>query len=682
MSCYVLLNDHRMNAVFKLLATAFPRAPTTIWSEGFQSPSFESSGAKGLRYLPFVDGLRAVSILAVVAYHIGVPKFPGGFVGVDVFFVISGFLIINQIKSGLSAGQYSIWRFYAQRGLRILPSYFMMLLVVFAAAPFFLPTAEVYWNFVSAALTAPLMVSNIAFYATQGYFDLSGIEKPLLHTWTLSVEEQFYFVAPLLLLLAFRLGGRRFGGLAALIGLFLAVTLFSGAIVETSPTGRNAAFYLPQWRGWEFLIGGFIGSQLVAAVRRFPPVIIELFAWIGAGCIALAIGAFNSTMLYPSWRAAVPVAGAALVILCGTAQPENSIAKLLALRGMVAIGLVSYAWYLWHWPILSFIRILRLGEPSLLPDALGGGILAFMLACMTYYFVERPIGRLRKTPGFITNQRKCVLGFCVACITLALVGAGSALLGYRFTETFVAQRYGIDGKGVIANHCDSKTGFANDCFERPVGILVGDSHATVFTGTITKRFQTMGARLVSMARGGCTPLLLSPSQRTPGRRDGCAVLVGPYERLIRKPSAVSFAIISAIWDPSAFGKRLLSDEIAEFDPNARILLIGPVPMFPTSSLECVVLSDRYGTNRNRCLMPRIAFDTFREGAVEMLRLMTDRYPNVRFIDPVDLFCDRTTCRPFKGNEVLYLDSHHLSPAGADLLFDSFRSDFLWLTGKE
>lgn len=645
-------------------------------------PSSISNITKELRHLPFIDGLRAISILAVVSYHIGIPGFPGGFVGVDVFFVISGFLIINQIKSGLSAGQYSIWMFYAQRGLRILPSYFIMLLGVFAAAPFLLSTPEVYWNFLSSALTAPLMISNFTFYLTQGYFDLTGIEKPLLHTWTLSVEEQFYFAAPVILFAVFRLGGRRFGSPSVLLGLFLAAGLLAGAIDETALTGRNAAFYLPQWRGWEFLFGGFIGGQLVAMFRRFPSFIVELLAWIGAACIALAIGAFGSAMPYPSWHAIVPVAGATLIILCGVARPTNTVAKILALRGPVAIGLVSYAWYLWHWPILSFIRVWRLDQPSILPDVLGGGVLAFALASATYYFVEQPIGRWRKTPGRVGDPAKFIFGFCVASITLALIGAGTALIGYRSAATLVADRYGIDGKGVIQNRCDSKFGFADDCFVGPLGVLVGDSHATVLTGTFTKQFQAIGTRLVSIARGGCPPLLLSPSQRKPGRHDDCAVLIAPYERLIRKPSPISFVIMSAIWDSSAGAKQLLSDEITEFDPQTRILLIGPVPMFPKSSLECVVLSDRYGNSRDNCAMPRSVFDDFRRGAVAMLRSMQLKYSNVRYIDPVDLFCAQRTCRPFSGNHVLYLDSHHLSPAGADLLFDSFRGDFLWLAGKD
>ena len=166
-----------------------------------------------LRYFPFIDGLRALSILAVVGCHVGLPGFAGGFVGVDIFFVISGFLIINQIKEGLEAKRFSWVTFYARRNLRILPPFIVMVLAVYLVAPFLLPNPEVYLDFIRSAVLSPVMLSNVLFYLRQGYFDISAYEKPFLHTWTLSVEEQFYLLSPILLMLIFRLGGRRFGRL-------------------------------------------------------------------------------------------------------------------------------------------------------------------------------------------------------------------------------------------------------------------------------------------------------------------------------------------------------------------------------------------------------------------------------------------------------------------------------------
>ena len=170
-------------------------------------------------YLDFVDGLRAIAIIAVVGFHTEVPGFGGGFVGVDVFFVISGFLIINQIRSDLENDKFSILSFYARRTLRILPPLIVMLVAVYSAAPFILPTPKVAFDFAMSAVLSPTVASNIYFFFKQGYFDLAANQKPLLHTWTLAVEEQFYFVVPALLMAIFYFGKKKFGWPALAIAI-------------------------------------------------------------------------------------------------------------------------------------------------------------------------------------------------------------------------------------------------------------------------------------------------------------------------------------------------------------------------------------------------------------------------------------------------------------------------------
>jgi peptidoglycan/LPS O-acetylase OafA/YrhL len=636
----------------------------------------------GTHYLAFVDGLRAISILAVVAYHIGIPGVPGGFVGVDIFFVISGFLIVNQIKAGLAAGKFSTVVFYAQRALRILPPYLIVLLVTYALALFLLPTPEVSWDFLASAATAPLMVTNVVFYLNQGYFDISAIDKPLLHTWTLAVEEQFYLVAPLLVLLLFRVGKGRFGAAAILIGLALGVASLGSAIAETSTTGKNAAFYLAHCRAWEFIAGGFIGLQLVHEFRRLPAIVLELIAWLGAACIAIAIFAFDSALPYPSYNAVLPVLGASLIILCGLARPDNTVARFLAVRWMVAIGLISYSWYLWHWPILSFGRLARMSEPSLILDTLGGGLLAFVLAYLTYRYVERPIRFWRKSPGNLGHPGRIVLRFVAAAVAMSALGASAALAGYWSTQTYIASHYGIEGKGVLEAGCESKGGFADLCFEGRLGILGGDSHATVLFGTFAKRFDTLGIRLVSAARGGCSPLMLSPPERNHARRDDCARLIAPYERWLGQRDTPEFVIISGIWRYGKNTEGEITAMLSEISTRTRILLIGEVPIFNQSSLECVVLSDRYRTSRDRCTKPRHEIEEDFAQVAAVLKSIPSRFPNVRYIDPMNVFCNATVCSPFKDDVVFYDDSHHLSPAGADRLYDFYEKDFLWLAGKD
>lgn len=633
-------------------------------------------------YLAFVDGLRAVSILAVVGFHVGLPGFSGGFVGVDIFFVISGFLIINQIKEGLEAGRFSILNFYVRRVLRILPVFLLVLLCVFILAPFILPTPDVYFDFALAAVTAPLMVSNILFFLRQGYFDIAADQKPLLHTWTLSVEEQFYLVVPLLLIVVFRLGKRRFGALAALIAIGLAVVSLAGAIAETSTSGRNAAFYLAQWRAWEFVAGGLIAGPVVAALRRAPRVVVEVIGAVALLAIVLAVTAYDSKMAYPSWRAVLPVVGAALAILAGLAQPRIVVARILALRWLTAIGLVSYGWYLWHWPILSFIRVSRLGEASLPIDLLGGGLLGFALACASYWAIERPVRRWRRSVGDIKRPARIVAAGAAACLATAMIGGLSSATGYLATTSFVASRYGIEGQGVLDDGCRILTAsvLPPHCLQGKLGVLLGDSHADALFGSFARRFDQQGIRLISIARGGCSPLLFAPSQRRENRQHGCSNLLGPFEQLLARTTPVTSVVIASTWaDRHLLTAEHLAELITQFDPaRTRILFIAPVPIFPISSLDCVVLSDRYGQSRDRCGRPRVEVEAERAPVIPLLAAMAARFDNVRYIDPIDLFCDTSTCRPFEDDHVFFRDQGHVLPSGADRIYDGFARDFRWL----
>jgi len=636
-------------------------------------------------YLPFVDGLRAVSILAVVGFHVGVPGFSGGFVGVDIFFVISGFLICNQIIGALERDQFSILSFYARRGVRILPAYLLMLAVVDALAPFFLPTPGVYQDFLLAAALAPLMVSNVLFYLRQGYFDLAADQKPLLHTWTLSVEEQFYLVVPMLLITIFRLGRRRFGAMALGIAVLIAAASLAGAILHTTTSGRNPAFYLSYWRAWEFVAGALIGGRLVVMARRMPRALAEAIGIAGLAAILAAIVLIDARMPYPSWRAILPVAGASLLILAGYAQPTIIVARLLALRGFVGIGLVSYSWYLWHWPILSFLRISRVGETSLLPDLIGGGVVALALAYLSYRYVERPIRRWRPAFGDFKRGRRIVVAGAAACLTVAALGGASAFVGYLTTKSYVATRYGTEGQGVIDSDCHVVTTstLPGHCVTGRYGVLIGDSHADALYGSFAKHFAAQGVRLIGIARGGCDPALFAPTQRRDNRRHGCANLLGPFETMMAAPTPPAFVIITSAWASRALlSQAHYAELVAQFDPRrTRVLLIGPVPMFNSSSLDCVVLSDWHRQSRDRCTSPRAAAEAARAPILDVLKATAARFANVRTIDPTDLFCDAQVCRPFRGDNVYYLDGGHVLPSGADRIYAGFADDFRWLTGS-
>jgi peptidoglycan/LPS O-acetylase OafA/YrhL len=632
-------------------------------------------------YLAFVDGLRAVSILAVVGFHVGLAGFPGGFVGVDVFFVISGFLIINQIKSALEANRFSIVGFYARRALRILPPFIVVLLATLAVAPFVLPAPTIYLEYMRQAAISPLMLSNFLFYTRQGYFDLNADEKPFLHTWTLSIEEQFYLLAPILLIALFRLGKGKFGALAVAIAIPLGVASLVGAIAYTVVDGRNPAFYFPQWRAWEFIAGGLIGGALAGAVARMPRALADAMGIAGLGLIVVAVTTLDARTPFPSWRAILPVAGAALIILSGLAHPQSLVARLLSLRWMVGIGLVSYSWYLWHWPILSYLRILRLGEPSLVPDLLGGGVLSFLLACLTYFCIERPIRRWRRTHRATIRPGKVVAAGVAACLAVAALGLASGYAGYRLTDSHVQARYGIEGAGVLDNGCVivRASDFKENCLEGRFGLLIGDSHAQAYAPGLTRSFEQAGVRLVSLARPGCQPVLFSPQERKK-RPHGCISMLPPFERILEKRDRIAFVIFASLW-PYELDAKEVSDLVAQFDPRTRVLLMGPGPIFNNSSLDCVALSDRYGASRDRCLRDRAGLEKVYAKRVEVLKAVAAQRANVRYLDPKDAFCDAVTCRPLDGDTVYFRDSSHVLPSGAERVFSAFKPEFSWLTGQ-
>ena len=641
-------------------------------------------------YKPFIDGLRAVAIVSVIAGHLDLPGALGGFVGVDIFFVISGYLIISQIIADIGRRRFSLMDFWARRVLRILPSFLLVVSVCVPLAAAVLVHPE-FREFGASFFFAAIMQANHYFLAKQDYFNTVAYVKPLLHVWSLSLEEQFYIVAPLVLVGLTAVAGRisAFSARRMWIAFTAGLFLLSFVLCVALTRGRhNIAFYVALPRAWEFLLGGIV-PLCVATVRGRSSAMITALALAGVVMIAVAIGGLGPQSAYPAWRAMLPAGGAMLIILSGLADPRNPIARALATAPLVAIGLVSYSWYLWHWPLLSFLRIANSGARDLATE-LGAMALALALAAVTYRLVERPIRAWRRSKA--PRSLGVVLAGVAGCVLIGSAGsAWSMLVMPRLTPALV----GLEPIAVAA------TAYP------PVvrqGAFVGDSQAATLTGSLVEHFRRAGVSLQVMTHNGCPPVLHVTILYNGRPQEICREV---YRRLDLTGS--EFVILSAVWDlyvtlppdrdfvpywlgdpqtgrPAADPYGPLASGLGAMIAEAkragvkRILVIGAFPRFPTSPANCVLRIARLGIDR--CSASRASVDAHLARTKETLRLVTAGIDSVRLIDPIEAFCTSSLCRPYEDRTVYFKDILHLDPAGAERFYRAFRDDIGWaLTGE-
>lgn len=662
-------------------------------------------------YKPFIDGLRALSILAVVAYHAGFPQISGGFVGVDIFFVISGFLIVTHILSALQAGTFTFGEFWARRALRILPPYLLVIVASAAAGLFILVLPKELTEFGNQVAYSAAMLANHYFLGQQGYFDGLADTKPLLHLWSLAVEEQFYLVAPILMVGLFAVTRRRKPMQAAVIcgGVVLAIFAFSlyGSIsLSGGGAGKNYAFFLMPLRAWEFIAGGAIAFLLPLA-QRIHRVIIEAAACVGLWLVGYSILTYSGASPYPSWKAIYPVAGAAIIILCGVANPKILVARVFALKPLVAIGLVSYAWYLWHWPLLTFGRIYSFGERILSFDLVMVAV-SFLLAWATYVLVDKKVLAWRKSLAGGAGWAQTAIALTL-CLPIGIAGwymadGYAASVQRNFTEAQVpkvATRAGVCDLHFIAS--------PNDCIEaasgKSLGLLIGDSHADAAYRGLATHAVTNNAVLATMSSGGCAAILdvhvNNPDTAMQGRcekgRENALAMIGKI-----KPE---FSVLFSSWtiysgrgnyslsepgttDPfqdtqAGFVKKLRGTyDYLRANGVKRILVIGPVPIFHALAPTCVMRSDRYMIDRDtHCSVTREFADKERRDVVAWLKASVEEERDVQFIDPINSFCDEVTCRSYGDEGVLYYDTNHIGDSGLERIYRSNKTSFDWLFGQ-
>lgn len=632
------------------------------------------------KYRPDIDGLRALSVLAVVVYHAFPNWLKGGFIGVDVFFVISGYLISTIIFDNFNRDTFSLRQFYARRIKRILPALLLVLAFCFALG-WFLLRADEYKQLGKHIASGAAFVSNLTLWSESGYFDNSAESKPLLHLWSLGVEEQFYIVWPLLVWIAVRLKIRLFVLLALLIGSSFAYSLYLVLIDQV------AAFYSPIARFWEIMIGALLANTHLAIGRAGVKTLMSrLSAYIqhyknhlSSFSLLLLISSFvliDEHKSFPGFWALLPVLGAMGLIASGPDTWINRV--ILSNRIAVFFGLISFPLYLWHWPLLTFAYLIN-GETPHREIRVLLVLASVGLAWATYRFVECPV---RARGG--TNVK-------VSILVTVLIGVGAVgYLTYRAdglesrpggTTTVLsgdtAHEYFFDYMGehyyecappALADNAPVAHGYPQ-CFQskshHDVDIaIIGDSHAEhIFPGIA----EALPAKNVAYYLKGGMPFVDDP-------------LYGDiYQHIVSSPS-ITKVILSVYWydryDDMPEGSSLENEiaKIATFlTENGKIVyLMDDVPSFPFLAASCK--DKRWARLANNSCTAPVTFD--RELSVLYLKAfdtVVSQVDNVKVLLTKKYFCNDIECSMTNDNTIYYRDSNHLNIEGSIFLGERLAS---------
>lgn len=433
-----------------------------------------------IKYRPEIDGLRALAVLPVILFHAGSDLFGGGFVGVDVFFVISGYLITSIILKDMRAGTFSIAHFYERRARRILPALFTVMLVCTVFAWFYMlpPQLE---DFSKSLIAVVLFASNFLFFTTLDYFAPAAEEMPLLHTWSLGVEEQYYVIFPLFILVAWRFGFRR------MTLMLLAVALVSLMASEASKAFENASFYLTPSRAWELLAGSIVAftSFDKPLHQQVKKTWAEALSIIGFASVLLSIFLFDKKTSFPGIAALLPVLGTVLIV--AFAHGKTKVGRLLSWRGFVGVGLLSYSAYLWHQPLFAFARIINLNSSPSTGVMIALAVISFGFAYLTWRFIETPT----RNPKNFT--RKQVFKAAAIGSLLFMVLGGVGVLGKGFYQRYPQEQHiwfdYMDHRKMgtyVRENFDKFRGTEFVSGDKRKVLIIGDSFAQDFTNYIVE----------------------------------------------------------------------------------------------------------------------------------------------------------------------------------------------------
>lgn len=642
----------------------------------------ESPRPRSITYRADIDGLRAIAVMVVVLYHAGVPGFSGGYVGVDVFFVISGFLITSIIASELDAQQFSIAVFYKRRILRIFPALFSMTLATGIVAAFiFLPTD--FKSFGSSVVATALFASNILFWRQNGYFDAPAELKPLLHTWSLSIEEQFYVVFPITLVLLWHLR-------ADLRLRLIAVAAFLSFVTGVWASARypEAGFYLLPMRAWELLIGALVALRCRQMVHAPAPARTWVCA-AGLFLIGIAATQLSEATTFPGVAALLPVMGAALIVW-GSPDRRSLVGRLLASRPFVILGQISYSLYLWHWPVIALLSyaLARDIEGIEIPLAIA---VSMVFAHVSWRFIELPFRNAR------TTSRARIFGTAVAGTAgLILIGAGLIVTGG------IPQR--LPPQLLLAAGGISESDPRRVCRQSPVNAptepclvgaaatpltfaVIGDSHAEAILPAFDLAAQRAGKSGLVFIRHSCRPILGVTRIESGVADQMCSEFVEQTIAEIHSHRSITHVVFVARWSRQVTGRGYGQSDVFYIDaqspgpsmeenrlsfarglmrvfdslPSHRVTLIGSVPEHEFSPPRALSMAALFGRNP-----PETSLADFRSrnaSVREVLNRLAQWY-TFEVVSPAQQLCDAESCITEIGGRSLYRDDDHLNAFGA------------------
>ena len=613
-------------------------------------------------YRPDIDGLRAVAVISVLLFHAFPEYVSGGFVGVDVFFVISGFLISNIIFNEIAAGSFSLRRFYARRVRRIFPALAVFLLLSVAAGWWILLPAA-FREFGNEVAASALFFANIYFWFQSGYFSPDSQTLPLLHLWSLGVEEQFYIAWPIILI-ALR---RTKWFFSAIVVIALASFCFNLAIADH----RDSDFYSPFTRAWELMLGAALAWHGCRPERSFT-ISGELATVAGITLIVSSCFLFDRYVQYPSWRALLPTLGAALIIWSG----KTAIAAVaLSGRPIVEIGRFSYPLYLWHWPLLVFGAAFKAAPLTLAERGLAMGA-AFLLAWITYRFVETP---LRFRLPLKRSISISVTGMAVAGL------AGLALiLGNGFEARFpqdiraIAKWRDYPDEWRI-HRCllelPLETEYATDCIDpnrRPLVLLWGDSTGAALMPGLRELQKSTGLGIAQLTASQCEPLLAMDIVGSPRCRKHNDEVLSAIKTL--QPDVVLLHGSGSSYPDSIPGiERTISALRQAGVP--KVVVLSPAPVWRRGLPGQVV----HHFLKHREMIPNRSSDlVFRKWDEADMRKRIEKLGST-FISSWDVLCNEQGCLTKVGanpTDLVANDSQHLTAAGSIYLLNAVRTQLL------